>query len=683
MAALWPDAFVEEASLVQQISQLRKTLGEGANETTPYIETVPKRGYRFVADVTDSWEEEPEEAQLELVDPSADAASDLSRRREAWRVAAGSALALALVGVGLFLGMRLRGPAPSETGYASSQAPLRKFGLKPPVALYIQGGIGFHPNDGISPNGKYIVFTEEEDYRLWIHDLEEGRSRPLEGTEGADDPFWSPDSDFLGYFSGAQIRTISVSGGAPTHVYVRAGSTDAFGGDNRLRGGAWSHDGNTIVFSEDGRLYEIPAVGGTPQILVSTTEPERSSGTVSVPTGLIRWPHFLPPAAGARVLAYTFGSNTKRTIVVHDLESGHQETLGPGELPFYSPSGHLVYQAGPTTYDLWARPFSLNTLQAAGRAFPIAQNGRHPTVSDDGTLSYIEPGLGGEQLVWYDRAGEQIGTIGQPHPHGAIHEISLSPDGQRVAVSAVQNGNRDIWIHEVDRPIKTRLTVHENQDMVPIWSPDGDRIAFTSVGAAGYETVVVGADGMGKPKPILAGAGAEIHMTSWGAEDRILIFERNLSEIFYLRRKEEGGGYEEVPFLETGQQAKLSPDRQYIAYQSDHSGQYEIYIRSFPDGKRQQRVSLNGGVQPRWRSDGNELFYVEDDTLMAVPVRTSPKLSIGSAERLFSSTMAWRGYGATQDGKRFIVRTASTARSDAQIRVVLNWYEEFRDREQE
>ena len=204
------------------------------------------------------------------------------------------------------------------------QAPLRRFGFAPPVALRFEGGQ--HPNIAVSPDGNHIVFTARDESRLWIHDLDRGESRPLEGTEGADDPFWSPGSDFIGYFSGAQIRTISARGGVPIRVYQRPGSSSDRGGDERLKGGTWSPDGNSIVFSEDGRLYEIPARGGTPQLLVSPEESEQSSAEPSVgPRGLIRWPHFMPSEAGARVLVYTFGSEGERTMMVHDLDSGHHK----------------------------------------------------------------------------------------------------------------------------------------------------------------------------------------------------------------------------------------------------------------------------------------------------------------------------------------------------------------------
>ena len=313
---------------------------------------VSDAGARHVAPVQGSAEVgvQPGVASQQTAGPVVASGEMVPKRKLRLQQALFAVTALALLAVS-FLYFRQTAP----------EAPLRRFGFTPPVAINVAAWEE-HPNLGISPNGRHIVFTAQDERRLWIHDLDRGDSRPLEGTEGANDPFWSPGSDFVAYFAGAQIRTISARGGVPIRVYQRPGGFSDRGGDNRLEGGTWSPDGNSIVFSEDGRLYEIPARGGTPKLLVSPEESEQSSAEPSGgPRGLIHlgWPHFMPSEAGARVLVYTFGSSgslagalgRQRSMMVHDLESGRREILGPGQLPFYSPSGHLLYQAGPMTYD--------------------------------------------------------------------------------------------------------------------------------------------------------------------------------------------------------------------------------------------------------------------------------------------------------------------------------------------
>lgn len=675
---LWPETFVEEGNLGHQVFQVRKVLGDASNGQ-PYVETVPKRGYRFAAGVTESWDGEPAGPRLAAAGPTGQPAAPPSRNRPNYWHAGAAAIIISLL-VGAAIGSRFFHPA--------GDIPLRKFSLSPPVALRINA-FELDPGIGVSPNGKLVVFTAEADRRLWIYDLERGTSRPLEGTAGADDPFWSPDSNFVGYFEGSQVKKVSARGGTPIRVCQRVLSP-AFAGqvDVRLRGGTWSPDGNSIVFSEAGKLYEVPAQGGSPRLLVSLKQAEHSPESAKPPTGLIRYPRFLPSKTGARVLAYMLVSDTKQTMIVHDLESGRRVPLGRGVLPFYSPSGHLLYQAGPRTYDLWALPFSLDTLRPTGEAFPIVRNGRNPAVSADGTLTYLDvSSLENWQLVWRDRMGNNLGTIGEPHT-GSITHPSLSPDERRVVVEAKENGNWDIWVHDVDRPVKTRLTTHEATDALPNWSPKGDRIAFASGRTGDGDIYVVEADG--SEKPILLGEPSRFRdgPTDWSVDENTVIFMRiNMQQIdemiCYLKQKENRGGYEEVPFLENAGLAKLSPDGRYIAYHSGHSGRNEIYIRSFPDGKDQRRVSVNGGTQARWRRDGKELFYVEGDMLVAAPVSIDPTLVVGAPQPLFSSdwlsfeTGRRLTYDVAADGQKFVLREPSPHGGGPKIRVVQNWHAEF------
>ena len=597
------------------------------------------------------------------------------------------ALLAATAVVALALGLLYFRQAPPET----PQAPLRRFGFTPPVAMTVGGGE--HPNLGISPNGRHIVFTSRAQSSLWIHDLDRGESRPLEGTEGADDPFWSPGSDFIAYFSGTQIRTIPARGGVPMRVYQRPGSSIDRGGDNRLKGGTWSPDGNSIVFSEDGRLYEIPARGGTPKLLVSPEESEQSSAEPpGGPRGLIRWPHFMPSEAGARLLVYTFGSEAERTMMVHDLESGRREILGPGELAFYSPSGHLLYQTGPATYALWALPFSLDTLQATGQAFPITQNGRLPTLATDGTLVYLDTVYGGsgqQQLVWLDRRGNKTGEIGQPQEL-YVDEPALSPDGRLVAFRAAM----DVWVYDIERGVRTRLSSVPERDGRPVWSPAGDEVAFTSARAGNDDIFLRQADGSGEEK-VLAATPRNEQVSDWSRDGKYLLYHLDDPEtgadLWYLERNEDGSGWVPHPFLQTSfneRVPRFSPDGRYVAYVSNESGQREVYIQPFPEGGRKVTVSSNGGTKVRWSRDGKELFYVEGNTLVAVSVSTAPSFSVGSATRLFEhpDVRPGNGYDVSADGQRFVLAESVGEGTDApepSIRVVQNWYDEFRDREQD
>ena len=219
--------------------------------------------------------------------------------------------------------------------------------------------------------------------------------------------------------------------------------------------GTWSPDGSSIVFASGiPGLFEVAAQGGSPKVLVDE------------PLGTLH-PHFLPHEGGGRSVFFAISSTQ---IVVQNLDTGRREVLATGRRSFYSPTGHIVYQTGNNVEGLWALPFSPTTLQATGEPFPINENGSSPSIADDGTLVYLEAGATGlQQLTWLDRSGRKLGLIGQPQAE--VRWPVLSPDGGRVAVSALENNNRDIWLHEAGGGLKTRLTFHPSRDQRPVWSP--------------------------------------------------------------------------------------------------------------------------------------------------------------------------------------------------------------------
>ena len=421
------------------------------------------------------------QAQAELPVPPAETGTRAPvQARLAWLVAALCFVALLAVS---FLYFRQTPPP---------EAPLRRFAFTPPE------GVSAPPariNVAISPNGKHIAFiTAGSERKLWVQDLDQRQPRAIDGTEGAYDPFWSPDSDFIGFAAGGELKKVSVQGGLAIRVCELPGGP--------LRGATWSADGEVIVFSSGSQrrprlLYEVPGRGGTPNVLIS---PEESEGSPGGPTGRIFQPHFLPSEAGSRVLVFSFGP-PELTMMVQNVETGQREHLGPGAVPFYSPSGHLVYQSAFTTYDLWALPFSLDTLQATGEAFPISENSRGPTVAADGTLVYLDSSdSGSQQLVWRGRHGERIGEIGQPQ--AAISEPALSPDGQLVAVSASEGSSPgDIWIHDISRSLKTRSFAPEDESL-PVWSPDGKQIVYSHRHSGQADILVKPADGIGEAQPL-------------------------------------------------------------------------------------------------------------------------------------------------------------------------------------
>ena len=355
-----------------------------------------------------------------------------------------------------------------------------------------------------------------------------------------------------------------------------------------------------------------------------------------------------------------------------------------------------MYQSTGIEYDLWALPFSLGSLKAVGEAFPISQNSRGPTVAADGTLVYLDSaGTGQQQLVWRDRRGQKTGDMGLVQQ--AIRYPTLSPDERLVAFSSQEGLNTDVWVYDINRGTRTRLNSSARvAGYAPVaWSPTGEEVAFSSSPAGNADIFLRRADGSGDQTVPTATPHPE-YLSDWSRDGKYLLYQLLDSEsggdLWYLERSEDGSGWEPHAFLQTSFQEyapTLSPDGRFVAYVSDASGQYEVYVLPFPEGGSRTTVSNNGGRQPRWSRDGKELFYVEGGTLVAVPVEASPKFLVGSVTRLFEHASLAAGlyiaqYDVSADGERFLLAEPVGAETqEPSIRIVENWFTEFKDRQQD
>ena len=596
------------------------------------------------------------------------AAREAERRR--WRYRALVA-ALVMLIVAL-IGLRVR-----DLGEEQHTHVLRRFALTPEVG--VRTSVLQH-NTAISPNGRHIAFIAPQSRVLWVWDLDQQRPRAIDGTEGAGGPFWSPKSDFIGFRAGGELRKVTVTGGPSIRLCRAPG----------FFGATWSPDSEVIVFSmasepEGFSLYEVPAHGGEPKLLLrpKDLEDELDMGG----QGLGR-PHFLPAHAGRRVLVFAAGNFSEQTLVVQDLETGRREILRSGTFPSYSPDGYLVYQASLLTqHDVWALPFSLETLRAEGEAFPVAENAVQPTVAADHTLVYLDSRrTDNGRLVWVDRSGAKLQEVGLS---GRIQQPAISPDGRRVAVSLTEGENADVWVFDMVRGVKTRLTKAEEQDTRPSWSPDGDQISFMTWRSGNTDIFLRRADGSGEATPLLATPGSDV-LSDWSRDGKLLLHNQ-ANDIAWLEIEGDGSGRLRVQTMETSAREavpKLSPDGRFVAYASRESGRFEVYVRPFPEGGGRVTVSTNGGTRIRWSRDGKELFYVQGETLFAVEVSTEGEFSIGKTTRLFDHPGLRPGfnyapYDVSLDGKRFILVEPITETGEAPkptIRVVENWAEEFRER---
>lgn len=666
------DTYVDfDHALTTAVKKLRRALHDSAIHPR-YIETLPKRGYRFIAPVS---------VEIDGVDraliggdtiggvvadgPGGLAWADAYRRIRVQRTALLVLLCIAAAGAIAWAFW-----PPAEVG-----SPIvRKFSINPPSLFgRSRGGVG------ISPNGRYIAFaTQGPDSAIWVRDIENERPRKLEESVGATSLFWSPDSETIAFDAGSVLKRVSVHGGPASTIGPLSGTV--------FVGGSWSPDGTKILASTGlpPVLYEFPAAGGSPRLAFDPGVLPSGGSSVH--------PQYFSGTSGRRVIAFAAGGPGDRQLCVRDLDSGEQITIGPGSNPRYSSSGHLIYQALGPEGGVWAMPFSVDRLEPLGPAFPIVETGIDPSVAADGTLLYVDaPSPGPQQLAMFNRAGTHVRRIGQPQD--LIRSPSVSPDGERVVVQGFEQGNYDIWVHEIDVPVKSRISFDPTMDSYPVWMPGGARISwrFDRQGNADIFWRPLNRDA--EPEPLIATPSSEIP-ADWCADGSCVVYMvSGLSsgiDIWYGMRKPDGSGFEtksfvESPFNEVN--PRLSPDGRYLAYCSDESGTYEVYVRAFPEGRVATQISRNGGCQPRWSRESSELFYVERDTLVSAAVITNPEFNIGPLEELFRdqnliSTTPYRStYDVTQDGTSviFAERLEESGRESyrPQIHVLQNWAANF------
>jgi DNA-binding winged helix-turn-helix (wHTH) protein/Tol biopolymer transport system component len=642
---LWPDGtFVEfDRSLNIAVNKIREALGDSA-ENPRFLETVPRRGYRFLADVHRS----PAPVPPNPPGPEIHQTAKSPRRRLLAAVIALSALLAAAVYVVVNLGRHQ-----SQT---QDRVPLRRF------AIPAETGIS---QPVISPNGRLIVYVSDRQIR--IHDLKAGETRLIEGTNGARGPFWTPDSGSVAYSVADEFRQFSLAGGRSVRLFGKPATN--------IAGATFSPSRDSIVFSSfhtgGWKLSEFVFGRDKPSLLSEALGWGSATRLTS--------PQFVPLENGRKVLLFVAGPTLEGRIYARDLDTNETTLIGTGSNPTYSPSGHIVYQASGTSVGLRAVRFSTEKMQVVGEPFSITERGVSPSVARDGTLAYLDAGPPlSKILVWWSRSGERLGTIGQQQQ--GFGGIALSPSENRVAAAGLDRDNYDIWIHEVERPVKTRLTYHPDQDVVPHWSPSGDQIIYTSFCQDPSAAFIVPADGSRKPELLVDSAWAD----SWSADGKTLVFARDFT--LWSAELTDGRVASEpvqvLPFW--ARDSRLSPDGRSVAYAAKELGQWDVYVCKFPGGEGRVRVSSDGGLYPRWRRDGKELYYVEGPDysesrdLVAVPVTTTPTFQItGPPQKLFTLPTGTTP-APSADGQRFVVAEPVGEKRAPVIRLVMNWYEEFR-----
>ncbi|CAN5810978.1 hypothetical protein BH20ACI3_BH20ACI3_18250 [soil metagenome] len=523
----------------------------------------------------------------------------------------------------------------------------------------------------ISPDGSRLVFAGREPSGknlLYIRALDSFDAQPLAGTEGSAFPFWSPDSRFIAFCADRKLKKVEITGG-PLQTLC-----DAPVG----RGGTWNSNGVIIFAPNDlGGLYRVSATGGEP---TSLTTPDKSRQETTH-----RWPYFLPD--GRHFLYFIRSSQPQnRAISVGVLDGKETTRLINGESNVaYAPPGYLLFWRDRT---LWAQAFDASKLQLAGDPFPVAEQVGYVqsnsyavfSVSGNGILIYRSGTFSNRnQPTWFDRRGNQLGTIGTI---GDYRATQLSPDEKRVALEQwdSQATSTDIWLFELARGTGSRFTTNPSFDSAPVWSPDGNRIAFSSNRDGQYELYIKPASGIENEEVLLKSSNLKI-TNDWSADGRLIIYEeRDLKQHFHIWVLPLFGDGKPFPLPQTEfneQSAQLSPNGKWIAYVSDESGKFEVYVQSFPASGGKWKISTDGGHHPLWLG-GTELIYITPSRkLMAVNVKASSTFEVSVPRELFETRISGvgfrRNYDVTADGQRFLVITQDEEEKPSPISVVFNW----------
>ncbi|MGD1097422.1 MAG: protein kinase [Bryobacteraceae bacterium] len=545
-----------------------------------------------------------------------------------------------------------------------------------PVRFQIQAPENASRLLSLSPDGRKLAFNTAD--RLWVHSLESGESRDLTASDGTV-PFWSPDSRFIGYQSEGKIKRIEVTGGPAETVADLPGT------------GAWSPD-DVIVFSDGSGFFRVPASGGVP-VRITALDPARREtahyGASFLPDG--RHFMYIRASADEAKSAIYLGSvdakpeqQSSKPLVASNWQAEYAPSVDPN-------IGYLLFMREGT---LMAQPFDNRRLELKAQATAVAERvgdndggfggvGAFSASAND-VLAFT--GSAASQLTWYDREGKVTGTAADTD---YVYLVALSPDGTRLAVTKNRGfAAFNIWLLDLSRGgASTRFTFGSLKDNNPVWSPDGNRMIFSSNQDGVFNLYQKPANGV-KDEELLLKSSEDKYATSWSRDGRFLLYTvvhpKTKRDIWVLPLI---GDRKPVPFLTTEfdeRNAHFSPDGHWVAYVSSESGQDKVYVRSFSMNSAGTAVEMGGkwpisngyGVDPRWRGDGRELYYrSRGGGLLAVEVATNPAFRAGNPQPLgplnFGNAVSAVAWDSTADGKRFL--RLATKSGPQTYNVVLNW----------
>jgi serine/threonine protein kinase/Tol biopolymer transport system component len=534
----------------------------------------------------------------------------------------------------------------------------------------------------LSSDGTHLVYSAGAQSQLMVRALDQLAARPLAGIANARTPFLSPDGRWIGFFDPrGDLRKVSITGG-PSIAICRVGGTS--------RGASWGPD-DTIVFATSdpsSGLLRATADGGEPTVL-TTADPAKGEQD-----------HYFPSVLpGGRGVLFTIASEgaANLQVAVLDLKTGQSKTLiRNGSTAEYVETGHLIYVIANT---LWAVPFDLPELEVRGDPVPVEQlrAATNFSVSRSGTLVFVpQASHTARALVWLNRRGNEEPVAAPPRVY---QHPRLSPDGNRVAVTIADQGNYDVWTLDLARQTLTRLTFDPGTDTYPVWTPNGQLIVFASMRAGAQNLYRRAADPTGIDERLTTSANRQ-RPTAISPDGARVVFEENTPTtawdlgLLLLDATPRTAALVQTRFDE--QNPEISPDGRWLAYESNESGQAQVYVRPFPNvGDGLYQISTDGGRTPVWAPSGRELFFVSGISLLSVAVQPTGTFSAGNPTKLFDGRSILfdartvergstnRMYDVSRDGQRFLMVKESAVSPDddatpASLVVVLNWTEELR-----
>ncbi len=624
-------------------------------EKKPELRFQSARDLAFALDALSSPLEMRSEPVPRLNNASTVTASKSSLLRSAWAAWVVAALAILALATAWFY----KTPV-VESGSTYSYLPLPE----KTTSLDISGAT-------ISPDGQRVVMMAVTGgvNRLWLYSFDRAAPELLPGTEEAQAPFWSPNGRSVGFFAQNKLKRIEISGGTPTTLCdVPLGA-----------GGAWNSTG-VILFAPQfngAGLLQVSESGGNPTPVTNLDAAHFETGH--------NFPYFLPD--GRHFIFFTqAGQPDYRGIKLGSLDNPQTRFLVRADTKAeYSSAGYLLFMH---KRKIWAQPFDPGKLALSGEAKPITESVyyeapiRYADLSVFGArmLIYRHGGNQARQLVWLDRQGKQLSVV---DPVGDYRSMELSANGEQVLLdnNDLELETSDVWQFDLVRNTRTRLTFNSGTDTYPIWSPDGSQVAFASNREGFWGIYRV--SGNGKEELLLKGDQKLLLTSDWSSDDRFIVYRQAKDktgldiELLPLFGDRQTIKYAATPFNES--YGVVSPDGHWMAYQSNDSGRYEIYVQSFPEPGRKIPVSKGDGMLPRWRRDGKELFYVAtDDKLMAVPVQTGTHFSAGIPVALFEIGSLGRRlnryvYDVSADGQNFLVIRQLEDATTRPLTILQNW----------